>query len=595
VEKALTHPTLLVTAQISLLAGGLALWIVSLSFTDVTSIGEFGLLSVMHPTFVAALAVCILGFVTEIARGARRTWLLVAYVILLLLILHATVPILIPEPEYAWTYKHVGVIDLFQTIGHVVDSTDIYQAWPMFFAAVAQLASVSGGNALRIAAWGPLFFDAANCLPLYAIIRSLTTDRRLPYVTVFLFTCINWVAQDYLSPQAFVYVLCLGALLVMVRWLRRPAGSTNVRPRVLARLWQRSQDGLAALPYVGKRTEWIALGCLYLVDAVVAVSHQLSPYFVAMSAIALVVLGLVRTWQIAPILVALPMLYLIPTYHVADHYGIFDGINIFGTIFKSTQGVSPTTTTSSHGQIISAAVVQVLTFVLWGLAAISVVASRRRLATVALPAVLTVAPFPMLLAQSYGGEVIYRVFLFSAPWTAYLICRLALRATRVPIAMAVIGSSLAIWLFALGGIQGEHGQLSFDRFTANEVRATQWVYNNAPKGSFIVAPGGNLPSKLNYRYVDVSAGVGPIDLIDRLSEGDATVTPAELEMVTNYCVDLGKPVYLVITVGMINYDHYFGYLPDGKIANLRIAVATSPFWKAVFVTPDAVVFQLDAT
>ena len=594
VYRALHRPGVLVSGQTSVLAAAVALWILSLRWTDVTTIGEFGLLSVMHPAFVVALAVCIFGFLAEIARGARRSWLLVAHLIVLVLILHATVPILIQAPEYAWTYKHVGVIDLFQKTGHIVDSTDIYQAWPMFFAAVAQLASISGGSALRISAWGPVFFDAANCLPLYAIIRSLTADRRLPYLTVFVFTCINWVAQDYLSPQAFVYVLCLGAILVMVRWLRRPAGAVNIRPRIVARLWQRSQDGLAALPYAGKRAEWIALGSLYLIDAVVAMSHQLSPYFVAMSAIALVVLGFVRTWQIAPILVVLPMLYLLPNYRVADSYGIFDGIDIFKNLFKSTQGVSPTTMASSHGQIISAAAVQLFTFVLWGIAVISVIVARRRLATVALPAVLLVAPFPMLLAQSYGGEVIYRVFLFSAPWTAYLICRLGLRLARLPAIAGVLVGTIAIWVCALGGIQGEHGQLSFDRFTMNEVRATQWVYDNAPKGALIVAPGGNLPGRLNERYVEVSAGSGPIDMIDTLQQ-TPTVTPDELENVTNDCYEFGRPVYLVITQSMINYDHYFGYLPDGKLENLRAALATSPFWTPVFVRPDAVVFQLDTS
>src|SRR5262249_11037171 len=159
------------------------------------------------------------------------------------------------------------------------------------------------GSPMRIAAWAPVFFNAAYCLLLYAIARTLTKDRRLCYLTVFVFASLNWIGQDYLSPQAFAFMLSLGAMLVMVRWLRRPAGPINVRPRFVAHIWGRLQEGLTAVPYVGKRTEWAALGFLYLLDTVVVVSHQLSPYLVAMGAIALVLLGMVRTWQVVPILV----------------------------------------------------------------------------------------------------------------------------------------------------------------------------------------------------------------------------------------------------------------------------------------------------
>ncbi len=583
-----------IVVQVGLLATATALWIASLVLSTTAGVGEFGLLSVMHPTFFAGLALCVGGFMAEIVRGARRTWLLVANLVLLLLIMHATVPILVREPEYAWTYKHIGVIDLFRTTGHIVNYSDIYQAWPTFFAAVASLVTVSGASTLRLAAWGPLFFDAANCLPLYAVVRTLTNDRRLPFLTVFVFTGVNWVAQDYLSPQAFVYVLCLGGVLVMVRWLRRPAGPIRVRPRMLARLWERLQEGLTAVPYVGRRTEWIALGCLYLIDAVVVISHQLSPYMMALSAIALVMLGLIRTWQVAPILVAIPVLYLLPNYQVADHYGIFDGLDIFRNLFHSTQGVSPTTSVSSHGQVFSAAVVQLLSLVLWGLAAISVVSERRRVAPVALPAVLAFGPFAMLLEQSYGGEVIYRVYLFSAPWSVYLACRLAVRLwRRVPAVAATVSASLAITVAALVGIQGEHGQLTFDQFSTDEVAAAQYVYANAPAGSIIVAAEGNLPTRLSRRYVDFNGGADPITFGSVLSPAAATVTPQEMQKIDEFCSGFQSPVYVLITNSMTNYANYFGYLPDGKLANLRVAMSQSAYWKPVFVTPDAIVYQFD--
>ena len=589
----LAKPGRTVVVEILLFAAALTCWVASLLLSNTAAVGSYGLLSVMHPTFFVGIALCVAGFALEIAYGARRGWLLLANLALMLLILHATVPILVTEPEYAWTYRHVGVIQLFRTSGRVVNPDDIYQAWPTFFAAVAQLGSVAGASSLRIAAWAPVFFDAANCLQVYAIVRSITTDRRLPYLTVFVFTCVNWVAQDYLSPQAFAFLLCLGTMLIMVRWLRRKPGPTGVRFQPLARLWPLLHEGLATVPYVAKRTEWAALASLYFIYEIVVISHQLSPYLIALSAMALVMLGLIRTWQVVPIFMGIAVLYLLPHYGVVDRYGVFDGINIFHNLLHGTQGVSPATGVSSTGQIFSAEIVQLLSLALWGAAAIAVVASRHRLGPVALPAVFAFAPFFTLLGQDYGGEAIYRVYLFSSPWCAYLVCRLALQLHRIPKAVGIVGATLVVSAAALVGIQGEHGQLSFDQYTTTEVQAAEYAYAHAPKGTMLISAVANMPERLSQRYVYIDAGSDPITLMDVLPPDRATITDADMVKIDNFCSELNAPVYLVIMQSMINYAHYFGYLPDGQLANLETAVNASPYWIPVFTSSDAMVYRFD--
>ena len=66
--------------------------------------------------------------------------------------MHATVPLLYRTIEYAWTYKHIGVVDLIREYGHLLASNDIYQQWPGFFATMAILSHVAGVDAL---AFGP--------------------------------------------------------------------------------------------------------------------------------------------------------------------------------------------------------------------------------------------------------------------------------------------------------------------------------------------------------------------------------------------------------------------------------------------------------
>lgn len=582
------------SVQLGLLSVAAACWIVGLLQANIADIGDYGLLQAMHPLFFIGAVLCVAGFVIEIGLGARRGWLLVAHLALMLLIMHATVPILIHEPEYAWTYKHIGVIQLFRTTGRIVDPNDIYQAWPTFFAAVAQLCTLSGAKSISVAAWGPLFFDAANCLPLYAIVRTLSSDRRLPWLTVFVFTCVNWVAQDYLSPQAFAYVLCLGAILIMVRWLRGRPDLRRVKLPLINRIWAQLHVGLKAVPYVGKSTERAAVICLYFVYAIVVMSHQLSPYLIAMTAGALVLLGLMRRWQVVPILLGISLLYLLPHYGVADHYGLFDGINIFKNLLHSSQGVAPTTEVSSAGQIFSAEVVQLLSLLLWGTSAISLMMSRTRLGPVALPAVLAFAPFGLLLGQSYGGEGIYRVYLFSAPWCAYLVCRLLLGVRKIPAVAGVLAASLLISAGAFVGMQGEHGQLTFDRFTRGEVAASNYLYQHAPAGATLIEAAGNFPARLSARYTYFDGGGDPETLEPVLPTDRNTINEDDMEKIAEFCSGYRTVVYVVIAQSEVNYAHFFGYLPDGLLANLRVAMDASPFWKVVYRNGDAVVYRFDA-
>ena len=105
----------------------------------------------------------------------------------------------------------------------VTDSSNIYQQWPALFTAIASISSLGNAGTLSFAAWGPLAFELADALLLFGIFRLFTVDRRLPYLAVLLYEgLIAWVGQDYLSPQAFGYLLWLGIIAIVVRWLLAP-------------------------------------------------------------------------------------------------------------------------------------------------------------------------------------------------------------------------------------------------------------------------------------------------------------------------------------------------------------------------------------
>jgi hypothetical protein len=573
----------------------IGLWLFGLARSSTAGVDDYGLLFVLHPAFFAGLAVCLGGFVWELARVKPRGWIIACHIVVVVLILHATVPLLVYEPEYAWTYTHLGVIDYIRVHGSVQNSTDIYQQWPTFFATVAQMVSVSGLNDLRVAAWAPVFFDMANCLPLFAIARTLSTNPRVPYLTVMLFSCINWIGQDYLSPQAFAYLLYFGILLILLRWLRRVPGRAEHRFKLVRRAWTWTQSGLAGVPYVANRARRSAQIALYGVYIVITASHQISPYFIAAAATGLVVLGLVKGWQIIPMFGVIAATYLLPRYHVVESYGLFDGFSFF----SNSKGNGPATIVTP-GELFSHQVVQALALTTWAATALILFAQRRRLGPLAVPAVLAFSPMVILLGQSYGGEAIYRVYLFSSPWCAYIIASTILRGRLRMLAVrlvAGVAGTVALALVALASMQGEHGQLVFDQFSREEVDAAEYVYDHVPDNCILAYATQNFPNRPNASYARINIGYGqtPKVLPDEVTIGPK-MDESDLAAIDSYFLRFGSlKSYLVVSPSMERYTTYFGYLPVGTMARLDQQLAMSPNWRLWYSHGSVHVYEFLAT
>lgn len=608
------------------LLAGAGLWLAAVAGTDPAQVGEFGLLASIHPAFFAALVVCAGGFVLALRRPGNRAVVLTGYLVLLVAILHATTPLLLDQVQYAWTYKHVGVVELFLNSGAVVDSGDIYQQWPALFGGTAGVSALSGATPLSLAAWAPVFFNLAGVLVLVAIARTLSGDPRLPYLAGFLFLAINWVEEDYLAPQALAFLLGLGVLLVLLRWLRDP-----VRHRHRLRLRNWLTRGVGAVPVVSRQQRLLALAGLVVLFAVLTATHQLSPYVVIAQVLALTLVAGVRPIGIGVLFAGVAGLYLLPRFGVVSgSFDIFDGIlHLFDNASGNAQSWGST------GQIVSAWVVRTLAVTVWALAALAVWRARRRLGTVIVPAVLAVAPFVLLAAQSYGGEAIYRVFLFSAPWCAILIAGLVLGVTRKtpdtaapadpdtsasldtsvdPDAAAQTGAGavrrsrgrqalvwglavLALTGAALGTMQGRHGQLMVDRQTAEEVAAAEYLYANGQPGATIAVVDTNFPARLagNYHDFNRDLPVGEPELMEggglageRL---DSSQVPAIEEFLGYF---EGDPAYLVVSDGMRRQaEDYFGTLPEGSLDALEQALAEDPGWSEFYRNDDVVIYQTE--
>lgn len=571
------------------------LWIVAARATDAADVGDYGLLAQLPPTYFAAVLLVVTGSVLEVLRSRLRPWLIAGHVVVLVLVMHGTIPLIVEQPQYAWVYKHIGVTEYIRAHGTVSSGIDIYQQWPAFFAAVAALSDLSGTGALTYAKWAPVVFNLVDALVLFAIYRTLSpTNRRVAHLGVLVYLLASWVGQDYLAPQAFAFTLALGVYLVLLRHLR------SYEPLQLL-IWRRPRHGRHAgptghpAPRSGGRTTSAvgrvpALATVYLLFAVIVATHQLTPYILLVGVTLLVLIGAVRPRHVPVVLLGLAVLYLVPRLpFVTSHFSLFSGLDLLSNARSNVRAYG------NSGREFTSLVVRGLSVLVWGGSIAAAWLLRRTAsAAVAVPAVLVFSPFAILLAGNYGNEAIFRVYMASLPWAAFLLAQAALSLRLRPAlrAGAFVAASLAAVLSCL---QGLYGQLSVNMVTPDEVRASEYVYRHAPPGSVLVLASYTFPTRLTSDYETLMSSTTQADpqlLGTPVFDGevlDDRLLPQVEDVVRSFG---GRRSYLVVSRSQTAFAHYFGLVPDGSFGALETALDRSPNWVLVHRNQDASVFEL---
>ncbi len=562
---------------------GMGLWIAGLSALRASQIGIWGLLATANVWFVVGLGLLAVSFLLELRRPRPRGWLLGAQLIALIVAIHGTVPLLYHAPEYAWVYKHLGVAASLGQAGRVTQPNDIYQEWPVLFSAVAALSSLAHVSSASLAVWAPLAFELADALLLLAIFRLLARDRRLPWLAILLYEgLISWVGQDYLSPQAFGYLLWLAAAFIILRWLRAPVAAGG---GLLARLRSPLLVWLDEPPRTTRAGRAVAVGLVCVIYLAIVAAHQLTPYIVLAEVGTLTVLGLVRPRWLVVALAVIAGGYLIPRYGLIESNfgGLFSGGNPIQNA-SGTQGTYHVGAEATTAQIVRA-----LAAAMWGGSLWAIIRRRRTLGRVVIPGALAFTPFVVLGVQSYGGEAIYRVYMFSAPWCALLLAGMLgdLRfPRRLPLRWPLTAAVCLTVLFA--GLQGLWGPAAVDGFTPAELTASHWMYSHLAPGSTVVFPDENFPAYEAADALNYQAEIMPADP----QVGASWMNEGNVQEVEQWMSDLGSPtVYVVVSRSMGWSARYFG-APRGYPQLVRM-IPTRLRGSAVYHDADTTIYQVN--
>jgi GT2 family glycosyltransferase len=551
VQRALPDP-----AHLALLALSMSLWAVSIAAADVSRISGLGLLDALPFTYYLALGVLLFGFVRAVTQSDPSPRLLGVYVLALIVVLHGTTPLLYDEPRYAWTYKHLGVIQLIASTGGIDREIDIYNNWPGFFAANAWLSSVLDLKPIAYAAWAQVFFNVANVAALRFALRGVTNDETLLWTSAGIFVLANWVGQDYLAPQAFGFVLSLVIIGLCLRRVPNP------------------------------RVAFAVGGVCYLA---LVTSHQLSPaLLIASVALIWLVTRRIPFWvPVAMVLIEVWWVALAWPF-VESHFQLLDPGS--GGAAADARDLGAALPGAALGFYAPAGVILTV-----GLLAVAGgVRMLRRGKRVALAACLVMAPVLIAGVQRYGGEGLYRAYLFALPWLAIfaaLAC-MHLPGGRLRVRMSGRRLAPAVTLLAAFLLPAYFGQELANHISRSEVRVAKWYERNAPTGSARLQLAPSVAVRLTARYPKISlADLDP--LLEHPEFRGRRLGSRDLPRIERLMRDAGgRQTYLVLTRHQNDFARLNGLLPAGSMASLVRAVSASPDFRPVYRRPGASIFEL---
>lgn len=559
-----------VRQYLSLSLSGLAvvLWVVAVPGLPGVDASYYGLLfSGTGPL----LAVCIVLCSAALLVAVRNRQLLPAAgaVAAAIVVARVTTVAATEVPLYDWTYKHLAVVDYIMLNGRITpDGTDIYAQWSAFFVTWAWFCDITGVEPITVAHFFAPVMHVLIALAVYTAARVIGRSRRTAVTAAFLAEITNWVAQDYFAPQAWALVLSFGMLALLLASPRSPA------------------CGVLSI----------------VVFAATVPTHQLTPFWAVAVACLLCLFKRARPRWIALAMAAIACAYLLLNLEAVLPYGLLSGGTPISNATSNilTSGLPAKDFTSAVVRGLSVTVVLTAlgcAFWMW----------RRKKPMFAL-GIVAFSSFGLLLGQSYGGEAIFRVYLYSLLGCAILIAPAVVAAVdgvggRVQRVLARTAAVLGLTGVSLAGLHGYVALWPMVFETRAQIALMEELTVDADlRTRLVMLRLGGLPTRLNADYAELTLHNPyfdePVsyDLWDgrdpNLPELKASFPSEEdLKTLNDNATRDAYMAYVMFSEQSNKAVRYYGDYRPEAIDIVQDALRASPNWTVFYEDGETLVFR----
>lgn len=515
------------------------------------AVTEYGLLASASPWYGSSIGLTAFAFAIAIRRNHIRV--AVTSVALMILVQRLPSTLSTDKPMYSWTYKHLGVVDYIQHEQTLARGVDIYNGWPGLFAMTAWFSDLTGIEPVSIAHWFTVGFHFLFAGLAYSAARAWNVDKRGAIVVSFLVVTLNWVGQDYYSPQATAMLLT-AAILVLV-------GLSRQSPRGTA--------------------------LIILVFGALTITHQLTPYWLFFAMTLMAVTKRLKPWWIIVPLAVILFSYLAYNFDEVNNFTLFST-----DVANNAKGNIPTV--GSVGQQMTSLAVRVLSGSMWALTGLCIIRRWRRKEPFFIFGVLALSPLLILAGQGYGGEAIFRVFLYSL-----LGCSILLAPPLVKmLTKRLFTFFVAVFLLVAGSAlsaQGYLGAWFANTMPKEQVEASETVLEQADFPAYLTVVAPVWPQRSSWRYVEYARFSDHFDdpmIFAAKLIGSHFDTDADYAKFTEAINSRqNAPTYLIFTEQMRLYAWYFGILPLDAMPNLKQRMLRDPSWQTVYDAQGLSVFR----
>jgi hypothetical protein len=551
-----------------------ALLPVAAATTNLLALDGWGLGRVLSPAGWASIVFAVAACVAELKSPRPRIPMLGTATGVLILCTTGMPSVVEPVARFATAWLIAGFSDAIAVTGHTPDGFDARFYWPAFFAQWAFFRDAGGATQLdTVLRWFPPAIVTVWTIGIYALARSMLGGTRAPWAAAWLFVGLNWIEQDYFSPQATGIVLMLTVLTFALGPLatRRtdaagvpgwPFPHPGARRNSLLRRWLVAALTPPNRPTLPPRQLLLIYFCAALCLIAAAPEHQITPFAIIGQLGLLAVVGRFRGRGLVLVAILSSAVFILIAGREfwINQLGLIVGSGDQGAL----QAGVANRLTGDLGQVAVKYLRVLMPALTWllGMAGAWVYWKRRR---DLVPIGLAVVPMVFAAVQSYGGELILRIVLYGLPILSILGAD-ALRAlVRKRRQLEWVLAAGMVALFALLVII-RGGNDSFQVVFPQEVAMYRQTVADTPTGQTIEALSGVGP-----------AGVVGIDNHPRADAPEGCDTDTD-DVLSVSCLDAMAPDVVVSFLSIEKEGVYlYGKQPGWTLQTLQQLIATGHY------------------